>query len=279
MKYQYLLSLFLLAPLANGTTLLNVDFQSDTVGELPAQRSSQTNIGSPNTVAVVDGTSTPPDPFGPAGNKSLYMNAPVGSSSSAGIWFTTQDDTLVAHGSFQTQIYMVNESRFLDLRLGQLDPGIGTGRISEGSSLIRLLVGSGNGTNTISVYQNGNSGTVVDQTFAFDTTLNLSIDWQMSGGDIGYSVSLNGTPLTISGVSLFDFYNTSFMLDGEPVTIEGVNGLQYRTGGAEASNYEYFVNSLSVSAIPEQGHVGLLIGLIGLLFAGSRKLRGRTVRK
>ncbi|MBC2601716.1 hypothetical protein [Puniceicoccus vermicola] len=270
MKKTLLLPLVLslsCAPAAFSQTLMDIDFESDTVGSAPAERSSFTGASSGgNIIEVQDTNYTPENPFG---GKSLYLYAPDTSDTSPGVWFQTNGEELVDQGSLTFDIQV--NSTFLDLRLGSNVGSSSVGRIN-GQGAIRLLIGSGNGTPSFNVYQNGDSGTETDQGFSYGEQLTVTVSWDFAGITPGYSVSVDGTALTVGGSqAVFDFY--------EPNGLEGINTNQFRlgTGANTDSTYESWVDNIQLNSIPEPESAGLLLGLV--VTAGVISMRGSSRRK
>ncbi len=247
--------LVLLSPAAFAQTLMNVDFESDTPGSLPAESSSATRYTTDGNIVQVQDTSyTPANPFG--GN-ALYLYAPATSSKAPGIWFQTDDTTLVSQGSFSFDVQV--NSTFLDLRLGSNVGSSSEGRIN-GQGAIRLLIGQGNGDSNFSVYQNGDDGIVTDQGFTYGEQLSITVNWNFSGENAGYSVSVNGTPLTVAGSqTVFDFY--------EPDGLVGINTTFFRlgTGTNTDSTYQIWADNLVLTSVPESSSTGLILGVVSLL--------------
>lgn len=270
------------AQLSNAALVMDIDFQSDTVGSLPSSYSSQTaTTQDGNTLVVVDSGSTFTDPFGPSGNKSMVFSSvydpsdPTGtgtttSTTSAGLWFQTDGVELVTQGSFTFDANVT--SSFLDLRLGATEDLV-NGRI-DGQGAIRILLGegayeAGDTVAPISIYQNGDGGTNADQTFTYGDNISVTLSWVFTGLGVGsYSVSIDGTPITISGSDTFDFYFDQL----------GVDTVFFRTGTASntTSTYEFYVDNLQLNSIPETKHAGLLLGTIFLTGALLRRRANRT---
>jgi hypothetical protein len=234
---------------------LTVDFESDTVGSAPASASS---VGAPaNTeVRVIDSGSTPADPFGGAGNQSLFMRDDSESLNAEATWKGVGPG--LTSGTFTIQYLLQDggntsggyaDNPYMNIRLGDTAggstlSGIGPWIDQNGTSLRNLADSSIfdqvpllNAVNTL--------------TLAFDTATDT------------FTGTLNSAALTTGGSPLNTVHPFTSLLS----SIDG-----FYAGAAWSSPYDvhFFMDNAELDAIPEPASIGLIVG------AGAMMLRRRS---
>ncbi len=125
------------AAAARGQVLLDETFDDDAVGSTTNTIDIALGANGPGSdLEVVDSSSPQPDPFGPAGNKSLVFDNFNGGSANPNVWpFAVWNNelgrpgTTYRHGTLEFDLYMKNDRpggpetdtkfwSYLDLRLG-----------------------------------------------------------------------------------------------------------------------------------------------------------------
>lgn len=260
----------LFAAQASAQVVYENDFQSYTPGEAPSGTDVfvKYNGRDGDRVYIVDSTTTPVNPIGGTGNKSLYIyndhtntKVPVGQ-------FTVADTGAIAKGTISFEIYVSStpgDPGVAEVNLGQL----GTLDAVRASSLTTIQFQNSSDPakdpGNIRIFQNSTSGsgpaTYLDQHVILDAVNTITLSWDIETQKVTGTV--NGEAMTIGSTTEFDFTTTLSPL--------GVSQVRYTATGAQ--DVGYFVDNLSVTAIPEPSHLVLALGTLLVLGMGYRHLR------
>ncbi len=226
-----------LAVLPLQAAIIDEDFNNDTVGGNPTA-SSGASLGT-----VVDSGSTPADPFGGSGNRSMYIN----DGDNIGWDAATGDAIANGTATFTTKIWMTEDATHTDGDF-YLSLGSGTGYMSSGEMAVRMFFRDNDvltvydGTSAVNI---DNYGTDLD----YNEIWNVKVD--MNLGDNTWSLTINNHVMsdTVAG-STFDFYADN-----------DINSVYYNGTGSSGQN---FLDDVKV--IPEPGTMGLLgLATMGIL--------------
>jgi hypothetical protein len=253
---------FLVLP-AQGAPPLHEDFQGDTPGGNPAGAvfvSEPAGTGAD----VVDGTTTPSDPFGPAGNQSLMIfddATNTGSTSLVGYQFPSQTGS----ASLSIDFYVEKNPDWNDPYSGirfvhqDADPvttvaEIGPWLLINGwnnphhttFAQVQVLEFNGTGTNFV--------GTTLD--VSYNTRHTLTLDFDLATDT--YTAAVDGTQLTTGTRSVFNFYTPQSEIDD----------FEMYTANSARNNSRLYYDNLNV-AVPEPASLTLL-SLGGLALLGRR---------
>lgn len=195
------------------------DFQSDTVGAFPSAglvgviASGSTPSGTAG-VKIADSTTTPADPFGVPGNKSLQMMKMLGGGADARVRFGYGGSfpTSLTNGTMELDLYMS-----LNVPAGYTNPGLAVSLGSGGGqaqnfTTVGPIIEMRGHARDIRVYESGGSRTL-DQEIFPNVVNHLVIDWDAAS--MTFTLKLNGTTLTDNGgaVSSFQFYGSPSGID------------------------------------------------------------------
>jgi len=225
-------------------TLVDVDFESDTVGQDPANHGYKVEK-SDTDIRVVGSGSVPADPFG-GDNQSLLMedtgsNAPDIGWPTAGFVNETRDMVLMA------SVYMTKDATwdnsYLSITAGKnnLETGSTLNTLEMATQLIlledRIQVRSGASTLTI------------DQSFDWNTVWDVIV--YISPSNRTWSASINGTTLSDNGVSTFDFRND----------VDGINYVALTGGTSVADAQRFFADNILLGVLAEPDPEVRILGI------------------
>ena len=247
-------------------TIINEDFQNQTAGTNPVPLfSSGTNtpVGTviaredvPNgrIVNVVDSTTSPVDPFGPIGNKSLQLYSE--STTGASVFFRSSSPgltsgTLALNALVSTTPIVGSEGPWFSVILGGT-----TGTSLGGNSTDGITRIDFRNTGRIAVRYNGGLS-VADQVYTANTNYLIEITFD-TDTDL-FSVTLNDSPLTTGSGSVSSWTPLS-------TSLASVNAV-YVSGYDAIDPGQAFVDNIILTDIPEPAGVVLLAagGLLMLL--------------
>jgi hypothetical protein len=225
-----------------------LDFESS--GQIQYSDNFNTGI----TVAVLDQTTSPVDPFRPSGNHSLMVEdasgASNGSSTAKADWWNATPDTGLTHGTFT--------GRFYTSEIG-----------GTGSAYMSLRLG----TNTLSTLDtvafaftvNGTSisfgGATLDNTWVVGDPHNLVLNFAFGTDKITVSGTLDRNALK-SGTT------TQFLVLSPSVS--SINAFEILAGSSSNSNSRVIADDVTL-AVPEPATMALLgLGTLGVLMRRRR---------
>lgn len=231
----------------HASTLLHVDFSNDPVGQVPASAvyvvpATPSEPTGGTKVVVVDDSSVFPDPFGGSGNRSLMVDKLVAEEQ-------VDPKAVWAYG------YAPNTKVSFDVftvKQGPLDSPMFhvflTDSIWASTVPIGFLVDINNNV-TLWGAQTRSILNVWTHNQANTVSISYGESWT-------YSVSINGQLLQDeNGISVFG-------MGGAPSQLGYV---QFATAWTGAQNSRFFVDEITVAAIPEPS-TAVMVGLVG--FAG-----------
>lgn len=215
-------------------TLLSEDFESDTVGSLPASPDQFWNAAGPEAFIQVAGPGGYADPFGGLGNQSLVIDNP-GAAQPIVAWRSMfPDNPAEFHtGSVSFDLYLPEPDpgdtwTYVDIRLGYGGPAR-TAPTTVGDTTVwnSFRVRS---TAADIVFDNGSgAGQAV---IASNTTLHVV--YELNGANKTYTLSINGTPIGFGssdpnrawiagapGVNMIGFFG-AFPATSSPVYIDNL---------------------------------------------------------
>ncbi|MCC7350407.1 MAG: PEP-CTERM sorting domain-containing protein [Phycisphaerales bacterium] len=224
------------------------DFQSDTVGSVPTNGVVFTDIQSSTTVEVVDGNSTPADPFGGSGNQSLWMEDTGGSNST--LTFNTGNSGY-AQGTISAKIYVVDDDtntyQYVDINGGIGNANTGSGDIGPWIQYIpddygfRAITSSG----TVYFTNTFPHNTVVDLVIQFDSTTDT------------FTGTIDGNPLTDGTNTTFNFFNNLSSMS----SVRVVHAMSVDRPPATT-----FYDNITLAPVPEpSGMIFLGLGALALV--------------
>lgn len=236
-----------------------VDFQGDAVGANPSLADYISETGG-NVIEVVGSASTPADPFGGAGNKSLWLqdnNDP--SDAAVGFRRTVAEPV----GKLSLRLYVVQDVSFptpwLELRafkdgISSLDGAaqgveIGPWMFFSAGSLVSPI--------SIGLFTSGPTLTL-DQTLSANTAHMVEISFNTVSDT--FTAMLDGSPLTDDGgaTTVFPFYSA----------LPDLNAVAFTAGFSTRVGVRTFVDDISL--IPEPATVSL-VAMGGLAFVSRRR--------
>jgi len=206
-------------------TLIDVDFDDDTTGGDPTSTFLQKGTDGSSevhTIEVVDSASTPADPFGGTGNKSMMVRADSAGTAPNHSYVTWYSDTSVTNETvtFSMSIYIDKNAS------GNFNQVIavgnsGGGLIASNQTALDMTIVQTGGGGRFQVYD-GNTffSGGIDQTpggtFGYNTVMELEAELNMVTQT--FEMSINGTQLTHSGGDkTFDFRNSIVEIDAAQV--------------------------------------------------------------
>jgi MYXO-CTERM domain-containing protein len=237
---------------------LSLDFQGDTVGDPPSGTFYLSDSPPTNIVTVVDGSSSPADPFGGAGNKSMLVQDDTNATDTRVSWKGAPGG--LVNGVFKTQFYLNSSAGFtvpyVNIRLGK--DGLAAGGTSEIAAWLLLSHPVAPGKFVID-----NSSVpydILDNAIAFNTIHEVEITFDSTSHT--FTGKLDGNPLTAnSGTkTTWDYYTNMSMIDS----------VMFNAGSSSTIDNRVFIDNVSLDApIPEPSMLGLA-GL-GLAAFGRRQ--------
>lgn len=241
---------------------LTVDFQSDTVGQPPGTASLIEDLDANTRVEVVDGSSSPADPFGGPGNMSLLMQDNSAVNDTRAAW--NGGGAGLVTGVFKTQFYLSSAaagfpSPYYNLRLGINDAA----PVSDIATW--LYINHPGWPNTIVWDENAGGLNTLDNPLLFNTVNDLEITFDSNTQTM--TGKLNGVAMTanLGTKSVFSYYNPH----------ANITSFMFNAGyGGGVGNRVFFDNISLDAPIPEPSMIGL-VGL-GLAAASGRRQRCRS---
>ncbi len=234
---------------------IDEDFNSLTVGDYHPGTDAPSDIGAyswssngPNTYSIVDGNSSPADPFGGAGNKSLrlYCDTTAGGGKDATARYkNANNESVSGNGELTLKWYWVSGDSMVTLA--------GTTATENYVIALNLRV-KYDGT-----IRDNIAGVNLDQTMSQNTVYTLEVSFNTD--DDTWTAKLNGTLLTHNGSTYVGD------LGGSSKDIESINKVMveaYVSYSAPSTPAESFFDDILL--VPEPATIGLLtLGVIGLI--------------
>lgn len=241
------------AALAAGSTTASAavwDFQSDAVGSAPTNGVIFSSINNP--VEVVNDSSTPSDPFGGTGNKSLWMEDTNTTNST--LTFNVGGPGYAA-GTISAKIYVVSDQtntfEYFDINGGTGNANTGAGDIGPWIQYIPDLYGFRAYTSSGAVYFTNSvpHNTVIDLVVQFDAATDT------------FTGTINGSALTDGTNTTFNFYNSLSTLS----SVRIVNGQSTQDSGLSTTTFYD-----DITLVPEPSSM-MLLGLGALALVGRKR--------
>lgn len=267
-------ALCMTAASAQAATIIDENFQSQTAGSNPvalASSGTATPVGNVTTredepngriVQVVDSTTSPVDPFGPAGNKSLQLYSE--STTATSVFFRSSSPG-IASGALSMNMMVTTTPT-----PGDVGPWFS---VILGGTASNTFLG-GNGTDGLaridfrsdsSILIRANGGNFfADQTYTANTNYLLNIEFDANTHL--FSISLNGSPLTTGGGTANSWTTLS-------TSLTSANALQVygaASGTSTIRTGEAFVDNILLTDVPEPASMALLAAG-GLLITTRRR--------
>jgi len=220
------------------SAVISEDFNADTPGEAP--RSLTTREGD---ITVVDASTNPVDPFGPAENHSMAIRKIAsGDGVPRATWKQIDFPT---HGKLTLTAYSVSDEE-------KPNPQLNIFLIKDDINNIAIslfFLGSD------AYVGNGSDYLTVEGVWILNAANEVVIEYF---SNYTYSIFINGTILeTSGGQTIFAFTNE----------IGDFNALQFATASTKRSGSEVFINDFEVTAVPEVSALSMLLfgsGLVGI---------------
>jgi len=203
-----------------------------------------------NVVSVVNSATTPVDPFGGAGNKSVYVHKASTSTDMPVFQLALPGYSTIsslASGSVSFDIYveqLTNGRGSLEIDLGTLGA---VNANSRGSSLAAFQINTSTATvpGSLSYFNNTTSGgsiTTSPYVMSLNAVNNISVVWDAATKI--YTISVNGTEVVSSAFTV--------------ASIAGFSSIRFtKVSDGSATDLNYFIDNVVVSAVPEPGTVSL----------------------
>ena len=228
---------------------IDVDFENETVGDQPDSASYvSAPAGSGTRVVVVDDASTPANPLGSAGNKSLLLEKSVGNGTAiagfigaaGGLTKGTLTLDFAAHG-------------FDPAQQGPVYPDIQVGPSTNNANVTTKAIFLTHSGASFRYQANGSVWVDFDQSLTTDVNHTLTIQFDTVTDT--WSAELDGTSLTSGGGA-----TSTFAMN---VAVDNIRSVTFAAGYSTNENTRFFVDNI-VMAVPEPASVGLLAaGLVG----------------
>jgi hypothetical protein len=248
---------------AGATVFISEDFEGDTVGAAPANATFIQLAGANSLAIVVDDGSTPANPIGPAGNKSLLLRDRINTTDIRASFKGSLPDEGITQGKIAYQFHAVNAAGdtipVVSMRAGLNDDASGGSRIdnSEAAFLLSFEAAS----NRIVILEGGVSR-ILQQTWAPNVLNNVAIEFDAVAQTWG--ASLNGVTLTKSdSSSQFSFWSA----------VGAINQFDFVTGAGSNIQSTVFFDNLQVTGVPEPSVASLtMAGILVCLGPLRRKI-------
>lgn len=243
---------------------LSLDFQSDTVGSPPAGYVVHSPaVGNANNFAIVaDAGSSPADPFGGAGNKSLFTQDNLNTDSMFISWdYNNAAAPDIVDGTLKFKIYLSSSggftSPYANVRLGQNGSGSG----SSSAILIYFSFPSGAYLNKIAI-DTPSGPQILDNALNFNTDYDVAITFDsithtLSGTLTDNSVAIpTPVPLTQGSTTSWGY--------SKP-TLNAIDSVAFQTGTTGGVGNRVFFDNVVLDAVPEPSMLGFAcLGLIAM---------------
>lgn len=244
-------------PLAAGATVfLSEDFEGDAVGSAPANATFIQVAGASSRAIVVDDGSTPANPMGPAGNKSLLLRDRINNADIRASFKGSLPDAGITQGKINYQFHAINATGdtipIVSMRAGLNDDVTGGTRIenAEAAFLLSFEV-----TNNRIVILEGGVSRILQQTWSPNVLNQVAIDFDTVLQSWG--ATLNGVTLTkADSSSQFSFWSA----------VGAINQFDFVTGAGSNVQSTVFFDNLQIIGVPEPASatLAMLSGAVGL---------------
>jgi hypothetical protein len=204
---------------------------------------------------VVDGSSSPADPFGGSGNKSMLVEDNYNADTTYVGWdYNNASAPDIVSGTLKFQLYLSSNGSYLtpytNVRIGQ--NGAGSGATS--AMLVYFSFPSGAYLNKVAVDVNG-------VTHALDNAVNFNTiyDVELTFDSVTHTMSgkLNGNPLTEGSTTSWGY--------SKPL-LNAIDSVTFNTGTNSQVGNRVFVDNIVLDAVPEPSMLGLAsLGLLGMI--------------
>lgn len=250
------LGLILMACPMFGQAVLHVDFLGDQTGQAPSGGIISGASAGNRRVVVVDSSSSPVDPFGGSGNKSLLIEQKNGGAPITARWNIPGASLTSGKVDFSAFSY-VNADEGWGLSRGVFYMYDATP--DSGNGLAFFMSWAENGRVTVTARDEADSTT--NTSFRFDNKWKINEENHVSvefmpehGVDVpSFRIWLNGELLTYGQQDyLFLRVGTS-----------KVDDVRFAHDNSQGTNSRIFINEFTVSQIPEPHTV---VGVVGVLF-------------
>ncbi len=234
-----------------GFTQIDVDFQSDLIGDPP---SDALFITASASVTVQDGEPI----FGGSGTKSMLINTTT-SGFAGNTWVVFKGDTAYESGSFATEVYGQNNLSHTYIRLGNHSTGTG---IPNDATGVNLHIRWGN---HFSSWDADNVVYSFDQILQINTVYIIAINFDSASET--WSGTINGSAITAGSgtITTFDYASKN------NYDVKNIDRVHFFASSANNGALTYVDN---LTLIPEPSSVTIILGLSALLI-GLFRIRGK----
>lgn len=233
---------------ASAAPYLTVDFQPpNSVGSLPSAPAASYSAAPAGSIQVVGSTSTPADPFGGAGNQSLWMQSGSGSSSTSAQIDWDLPGGSVTSGTVSVD-YFLNTGNYAEIRLGE--PGM----FSSGSHIGPFIALSNNQVQIVS-----SPSHTLDNVATAGVKHTITVTFNATAHT--FTGTVDGQPMKSGTTTVFSFYSG----------LSGIQTVGVDVGYSTASKQAFFDN-ISATPVPEPATLSLL-GLGAMSLLGRRRRR------
>ncbi|MBE2204968.1 MAG: PEP-CTERM sorting domain-containing protein [Chthoniobacterales bacterium] len=242
---------------ANAAVLWSENFQGMTSGSTPPVQAPPASVGINNITANITGTNrtivtdagtSPVDPFGGAGNKSLMFEKTGTGSSSSPYFFATVPETTL--GILTFDLYTVNDG-------GSFTTPIFTFYTYDGGNWSNIGAFVNIFATSITAFS-GTTAKTASSVITANTANQVSLEFFANST---YTVKVNGSAVSFSGTTVLSYYS------GSASSIDRV-----RMGSQDTSNTKSRVFVDNIVLVPEPGTC-ILLGLAGMAFLLNRRKR------
>jgi hypothetical protein len=258
------------------------DFQDQTAGQQPAGPNVSFLFpdrvaanGATNSIRIADSTTSPADPFGGAGNKSLYLkyekNTAVAGGEINSAQFALPGYTSaapLASGTLSFDVWGIQPASGTGQQYFEFSLTTATGDTANGRgasiAAVQVSLTDTSSTGTVRIFNGttqGSKATATTTTFPLGVKNTFAISWD--AGTDSWSLKLNDETVmaTISGSLVSSFV--------QPTNQAGASAVRFTFGDPTNTSVgtAYFVDNITLTTVPEPAGVALVGSAIAALAA------------